>query len=177
MTDELYHYGVKGQKWRVRRYQNRDGTRTSLGKKREREKKQGQNTYNRKKLLSKISKNISKKTKTKSSSKKKQATESQAQKEALIKRKNEIKNRRNMSDSELTKKIDRLKLEKQYKDLATSDVSAGRQYVTNILKTAGTQTLTSAASGAMAYTIRAAMTGKFNLKEAADYVIPPKGKK
>lgn len=31
----LAHYGVKGQKWGVRRYQNEDGTRTSLGKKHE----------------------------------------------------------------------------------------------------------------------------------------------
>lgn len=31
---ELYHYGVKGQKWGVRRYQNKDGTRTELGKNR-----------------------------------------------------------------------------------------------------------------------------------------------
>lgn len=33
---ELMHYGTKGQKWGVRRYQNPDGTRTELGKKRER---------------------------------------------------------------------------------------------------------------------------------------------
>lgn len=32
--DELYHHGIKGQKWGVRRYQNKDGTYTSAGKKR-----------------------------------------------------------------------------------------------------------------------------------------------
>lgn len=32
--DELYHHGIKGQKWGVRRYQNADGTLTTAGKKR-----------------------------------------------------------------------------------------------------------------------------------------------
>lgn len=33
-TDELYHHGIKGQKWGVRRYQNADGSLTGAGKKR-----------------------------------------------------------------------------------------------------------------------------------------------
>ena len=32
--DYLYHHGIKGQKWGVRRYRNEDGSLTSAGKKR-----------------------------------------------------------------------------------------------------------------------------------------------
>ena len=31
-SNELYHYGVKGQKWGIRRYQNPNGTLTEEGK-------------------------------------------------------------------------------------------------------------------------------------------------
>ena len=33
MDDELMHYGIKGQKWGVRRFQNEDGTLTPAGRK------------------------------------------------------------------------------------------------------------------------------------------------
>lgn len=31
---EIYHHGIKGQKWGIRRYQNKDGTLTEAGQKR-----------------------------------------------------------------------------------------------------------------------------------------------
>lgn len=37
VKDELYHHGVKGQRWGVRRFQNEDGTLTAAGKKHHKE--------------------------------------------------------------------------------------------------------------------------------------------
>lgn len=36
MNNELYHHGIKGMKWGVRRFQNPDGTLTAAGRRRER---------------------------------------------------------------------------------------------------------------------------------------------
>lgn len=133
----LEHHGIKGQKWGVRRFQNKDGTRTALGKKRE-------------------------------------SSPDAKEKEA---RKADVKNRRTMSDADLKKRIERMRLEKEYKTLVDEDTAPGKRYVSGILSAAGKKALTIAAAGALAYGVKAAMTKEFDLKEAAQYIAANPNKK
>ena len=136
--NELMHYGILGMRWGVRRYQNKDGTLTTAGKKR--------------------------------LSKDKDKAEKKERKVAL-------KNRRSLSDVDLKKKIERLKMEKEFKNLTEEDISPGRKYVGEIMSSAGKKALTVVAAGAMAYGVKVAMTKEFNIKEAAGYIAANPNKK
>ena len=92
-------------------------------------------------------------------------------------RKVALKNRRSLSDVDLKKKIERLKIEKEFKNLAEEDISHGRKYVGEIMSSAGKKALTVAAAGAMAYGVKVAMTKEFNIKEAAGYIAANPNKK
>lgn len=92
-------------------------------------------------------------------------------------RKVAVKNRRTMSDSDLKKRIERLKLEREFKNLTEDDIAPGRKYVSEILSASGKKALIVAASGAMTYAVKTAMTKKFNLKEAAQYIAANPNKK
>lgn len=147
-NSELYHYGVKGMKWGVRRYQNKDGSLTSAGKKRydrdirENKAKKKDNRIqidgpdpsrwvkediNRAKKIVDASsdlvrqgKNLESSTRPKSSKKKMDL--------------------RSMSDQDLRNAINRANLERQYTDLFGEEktVSRGREYAERILDYAGT---------------------------------------
>lgn len=92
-------------------------------------------------------------------------------------RKNAVKNRRTMSDTELKKRIERLKLEREFKNLTESDLAPGRKCVSEILASSGKKVATAAAAGAMSYAIKAAMTKDFNVKDAASYIASNPNKK
>lgn len=129
MDNNLAHVGIKGMKWGVRRYQNKDGTLTPAGRKKKLEntkrlvdasaKATNQvQTYNKENLRSKPNKKI----------------------------KMDLKD---ISDQELRDKINRANLENQYTNLFGKDsrkVSKGREYATKVLDVVGpTLTMTGSA--------------------------------
>lgn len=132
MQNYIYHHGIKGQKWGVRRYQNEDGSLTSAGQARK-------NKVNDSKHQDKVINNNLNKTKTILDSSSsivsdgKKITDSINKSSAYKKTKNLSK----MSDSELRERVNRMNLERQYSDLTASQVSRGRANVGAILDTAG----------------------------------------
>ena len=92
-------------------------------------------------------------------------------------RKVALKNRRSLSDADLKKKIERLKMEKEFKNLTEEDISPGRKYVGEIMSSAGKKALTVVAAGAIAYGVKVAMTKELNIKEAAGYIAANPNKK
>ena len=133
-NNELYHYGVINMKWGRRRYQNKDGTLTPLGKKRaDKLRKQYLDLTGKKQLRG---------------DKPKQSTQPDKPKTKSISE---------MSDDELQKLINRKRLEQQYLQLSPKKVSAGKKFVDKVLLPAATEAGKKALSSYMEKQFRAAL--------------------
>lgn len=103
-----------------------------------------------------------------------QKTEDKAVKKA---RRQDVKNRRLLSDKDLQDKINRIEKERKLKELTAEDVAPGKKAVSDILASSGKKAATTIATGAILYGVKAAMTKKFDVSDAASYMTPkPKNK-
>ena len=157
--NELMHYGVLGMKWGVRRYQNRDGTLTSSGKKKalklqnnytelirnhKYRDSNGNLTYAGRKKALKLQTEYSditgKKRLVAFSNKNTNTNTNNTASKVKTKKISE------MSNAEIQAKIDRIRLENTLRDLTPKQVSKGEKFVNglkdasvSILKERGTK--------------------------------------
>ena len=158
-TNDLYHFGIKGQKWGLRRYQNEDGTLTPAGKKRysrdAREKEFNKYDEASGKYYKQSKKNgrtdleaDPNRYVTEDLNRSKRLVDETTNMARNLKNANNYVGKRtkskikridlsNMSDQELRNKINRELLERQYNDVFNQPkISRGREYTNNILETA-----------------------------------------
>ena len=130
MENELMHWGIKGMKWGVRRYQNKDGSLTPAGKKR----------YDKEMAKLKEEEKIAK-NKLKTQAKLNKLDEKRKEVEALKRGKPIAKSTKqhskpsvkDMSDEELRQTVNRLLMEQQYAKLNPQQVSAGQKFVKKVI--------------------------------------------
>ena len=137
---DIYHHGILGQKWGVRRYQNEDGSLTDLGKRRIKSSDSDTPDDVSDKVHAQVSKDYgrlqSAENAASSAARSLSNISTRSANNARNKAKSEIDTSA-MTDDELRSAINRLNMERQYRDLATETVASGRRNLSEMLQTAG----------------------------------------
>jgi len=89
-------------------------------------------------------------------------------------RKQTMQARRLLSEGKLKEAIARLENERKLKDLTKADLHPGMTMTQNIMTNIGRSAITAAGAAVGTYAIKAAMEGKFDIKEAAKFIRPKK---
>lgn len=98
--------------------------------------------------------------------------------EAKQKRKEIFKNRRSMSDQELRKEIERIRLEKELKSLTEQDLAPGKAEVKKIVAGVAYKTLVTALSGMALYALSTKVSGgKIDRIKLGQSIVNQPGKK
>lgn len=147
--DSLEHYGVKGMKWGIRRYQNPDGSLTAEGRRHV----QGETAGTKSKSVGdKIGSAAGKAAKAVGDRIHKYRVKRAAEKEIAAQKKSNVKqnkanakkankNMLDMSDEELSQAVERMKLEDAYRELDRK-AHPGREYLKSTAKEFGRKLLT-----------------------------------
>lgn len=80
------------------------------------------------------------------------------------------KNRRLLSNEEIRNRIERIRLERQLKDLTDEELAPGRKFVKDVLSSSGKKVASLVVTGGTIYAIKAAIQGKINKNELANAV-------
>lgn len=95
---------------------------------------------------------------------------SQAQKDSEVQKKKDVKNRGTLSTQQLRNKIERLRMEKELRELTDKELYPGKVAAQNALTQIGTRVATTAITGAALYGVKALITKQFNLGELGSAV-------
>ena len=142
-SNELYHYGVLGMKWGIRRYQNEDGSLTLAGKRKYGTKTNFEKVQRAKKAAS-VSKEKAKKNKAREKANARTEAEIAKYEKKVVAKKDKTKVNEHpkaksisdMTDDELRSKINRIQLENQYRSLNPEKVSFGKKMASKFLNEA-----------------------------------------